>query len=1173
MQKQSYSLLVKKVLSTRSKETAMLLISGTLLVISIMFLTLLSVSFVEMFANGDVQFRTFLAILVAIITVAAFAFFLVPHILRSFNIKGLPTVNDIALRIGKYYPDVKDKLGNAIQLVMNLDKAIGSSQTLIEAEVEKVYTNTRNVDFDVIINKKRNFRIILFFLISSLFTVTTFSLSEGMSEAFFRVRNYSQSFLPPAPFKIELMTKNISLLRGSRAEIVFKATGTAPDYIKIHIKEENQQKYDEFKIKRDSGNVYKYEIAALKQNITFYGEATWLTASIVTDIGQAKVIDRPMIRSLTGRLHFPAYTKLAVKDIDEQTADIAALIGSNAELTITANKKIKNAYIVFEKSNINLEDSTQTDTFHINMKISENKATGNLRVSQNGFYYFVIEDFDNEKNINPIKYSVVALTDGMPSISLLFPTTDVQVTDQAILPIKVAITDDYGFSSLKLHYRLVASKYTSPETNFSSLSIPLSSPDLVAEIAYVWNLNKIQIVPEDVYEFYLEIADNDFSTGPKKAKTQILKVRLPSLAEVSKEADVSQNQIGKELDKVKRDAEQLKKNIEDVERELIKKSNEKELDWKQKKQIQDILQKQEQLQNKMQDLSEQVQQTAEQLQQNNMLSAETMQKYQELQKLMQEVRSPMLEQMRKMQESVLQNMSPDELRKAMEQAKFDEERFKKSIERTMEILKRMQAEQKTDALTKRAEALKQKQDEINKELNNSNANDKEKLNDLAKKQDQLQSELKNISKDMKDLEKLMKEIGAEDMPMQEMKEAMDALDNQEISEDMDSASDGMKQGDKSKSDKSQKSASKKIEKFAQKMRDVKKEMQNKNSKEVIRKLQKTIDNLANISKKQENIKNLTKRSDMNSTKTSELAEAQADVFENLYNVANDLNDIGAKSFAITPGVAQDINDALRKMRETMDLLTERLIAKSVKKQTETMREMNSAMAQLQDALAQMQSEGSCQNGGGGQGQGSGKGGGGGAGSIGFQQRMQQMAAEQQALYQQMQDMMGQGGSGGGGQYSQEQRAAMKRLADNQERIRKSTEELSKEQKNFGGKPQDKNENKKLANELAKLAEEMKEVTSDINSGNISPETLQRQEKILSKLLDAHKSINDRDYETKRESKKGADVMRQSPTTIDLSTQEGKTRAMQELMQSIKKGYTKDYEQIIRQYFEAIQKNY
>ena len=61
--------------------------------------------------------------------------------------------------------------------------------------------------------------------------------------------------------------------------------------------------------------------------------------------------------------------------------------------------------------------------------------------------------------------------------------------------------------------------------------------------------------------------------------------------------------------------------------------------------------------------------------------------------------------------------------------------------------------------------------------------------------------------------------------------------------------------------------------------------------------------------------------------------------------------------------------------------------------------------------------------------------------------------------------------------------------------------------------------------------------------NINENTLKRQERILSRLLDATKSIHDRDYEKTRESKTGKEFNRQSPGEIDLKSQEGNLKIM------------------------------
>ena len=103
----------------------------------------------------------------------------------------------------------------------------------------------------------------------------------------------------------------------------------------------------------------------------------------------------------------------------------------------------------------------------------------------------------------------------------------------------------------------------------------------------------------------------------------------------------------------------------------------------------------------------------------------------------------------------------------------------------------------------------------------------------------------------------------------------------------------------------------------------------------------------------------------------------------------------------------------------------------------------------------------------------------------------------------------------------------------------------------------------------RIAKDMQEVMSDMQSSSITPETRLRQERILSRLLDASRSMNDRDYEKSRESTSGQDVMRQSPKALDL--QELQRKSSRSAMDQLRQSYTKDYENLIRQYYEVLQR--
>jgi len=100
---------------------------------------------------------------------------------------------------------------------------------------------------------------------------------------------------------------------------------------------------------------------------------------------------------------------------------------------------------------------------------------------------------------------------------------------------------------------------------------------------------------------------------------------------------------------------------------------------------------------------------------------------------------------------------------------------------------------------------------------------------------------------------------------------------------------------------------------------------------------------------------------------------------------------------------------------------------------------------------------------------------------------------------------------------------------------------------------------------------MQEVIADMRSEKLSDEIIQKQERILSRLLDAQRSMNERDFEKERESKSGTAGQRTSPGELNLAKQKGKDNLKDELNNLYREGYTKDYEELIKRYFEALQK--
>jgi hypothetical protein len=188
-----------------------------------------------------------------------------------------------------------------------------------------------------------------------------------------------------------------------------------------------------------------------------------------------------------------------------------------------------------------------------------------------------------------------------------------------------------------------------------------------------------------------------------------------------------------------------------------------------------------------------------------------------------------------------------------------------------------------------------------------------------------------------------------------------------------------------------------------------------------------------------------------------------------------------------------------------------------------------------------------------------QGGSSGGGMMSLMQQLQKMSGQQMNLNNmtQMLQQMQQG------QLSPEQQEQMQRLAQQQQLIQKSLEQLNKEAKQSG-------ESKKIPADLENIVNQMKEVVTDMNTEKLTDDLIQKQERILSKLLDAQRSINERDFEKERKSEIGSNFSRNSPSELNLKKENQKDKLRDELNSAVREGYNSDYEQMIRKYFEVLQ---
>jgi hypothetical protein len=145
-----------------------------------------------------------------------------------------------------------------------------------------------------------------------------------------------------------------------------------------------------------------------------------------------------------------------------------------------------------------------------------------------------------------------------------------------------------------------------------------------------------------------------------------------------------------------------------------------------------------------------------------------------------------------------------------------------------------------------------------------------------------------------------------------------------------------------------------------------------------------------------------------------------------------------------------------------------------------------------------------------------------------------------------------------GSLSPQQQAAMSRLAAEQGALQQQMEAWN----------QANQQTSQMMGRLGELSREMQEVAQDLKNRQVDERTLKRQEQILTRLLDAQRSVREREYKKERISRTAqGDFFNPSPGQADENL--GPDVIREQMLKALKEGYTREYQQLVRDYFEAL----
>ncbi|RPI06602.1 MAG: hypothetical protein EHM64_02365 [Ignavibacteriae bacterium] len=1114
----------RRIQAVRDRQTRVDLFSNAILFLIGVIITATLLVILETLFNFSRSGRTIISVLYAMSLLGFSSGMIGRPFLRLLGFLSSRSDASVAQRVGLFFPSIRDRLLNALQLAKNAepDSTVYSAE-LIDESLKDFAAEIQPLDFITSVDSSRLSLYRRWLMGIAALSIFILSIFPGtFSGAAFRLIHFTSEFTPPARYAFEIIPGNKEIVKGENVAVQVKVVSLLSPFtsrnadITIVRRQEGQENEDELNIRPDSNGNYRTIFQALRASTEYFARF----ADAESRHYSLTVIDRPLIRSFRMKLDYPAYTKISPRVMDEFSGDVTALPGTRVTITGAASKSLKEGSLQFGNNTA------------IPLAVQGEKFSASFPVMSDNSYHIAVVDEEGLSNREPIQYQIKMVPDEYPVIAIVEPGRNIDIAGDQSLNLLLQAKDDFGFSSLRLGYRLIKSRYEQAQPNYTFLPVPIpheAGPQF--ELPYPWILTTLNLVPEDVVEYFAEVFDNDAVKGPKSGRSTLFLLRLPSLDEVFADVDKEHERSLDDLTQSLEDAKKLKDDIESINRDLKKN---KDPDWQTQKKMEEIAKQVQEVQKKLDDVHSRLDQMTQQMQQQNVISKETLEKYLELQQLFQQLDATELQQALKQLQQQMPNISKEQLQQAMQNMTFSEERFRQSIERTLNLLKRIQIEQKVDEVKKRAEELENSQKELQEESSKSSGNPQQQQ-EVSKKQTDLARKEQAMEREADDLQRRMEEFFTE-MPADQLQKSIKQLQEQQVHQNMEQASRQIQNGNLQSAQQTQDQVRQQLRQFRDQMTEMQQQMLQQQSQMVMNEMRKAANNLLELSKDEEALKRQSQNAPENSPQLRQNAQDQLQAVQDLNNVIKGLSNLSQKSFMVTPEMGKAIGEALARMNNAMRALETRSGARASQEQGQAMASLNRAAIQVQNALQSMM-----------------QGGGGGAGSL--LQQLQRMAGQQGVINMQTQQMGG---------MSQEQAAEAARLAKEQGAVQKSLEELNREAQQSG-------EQKKLLGDLQKIADEMNEVVKNLEQNNVNPETVRKQERILSRLLDASKSMNERDYEKKRKAETGTPVTRRSPNEIDLTTQEGKNQLREELLKALEQGYSKDYQELIRKYFEELEK--
>lgn len=770
------------------------------------------------------------------------------------------------------------------------------------------------------------------------------------------------------------------------------------------------------------------------------------------------VIEPIYLDDLSFHLNYPLYTGL--REEIKKDRQLIVPTGTIVEVRGKASQPLRQAKLFFN------------DT--IDLMCDGNRFSGKFKINASGSasIYIAGESFHNET------ITIYAIPDLPPLVEIFYPGYNINLPPDMKISIGIKCSDDYGLNRMMFKYQFKDTK---------EMDIKFKRGSTEDTIFYEWNLQDLRMLPGDRVSYFVEAEDY---LG-QKSKSKTYYIYFPTMEQIYEEVKGKEDLVQSGLKEVEKTHQEEFNEIKRLEEKL---KRERELSWLDNERLKEVINKEENILQKIEEWQDELKNTIEKLKDGIILDQKSIERLEEITKILQEI-AP--EELKRALENMKQamNKNPEEIKRAMERFKEAQEELAKALERTLELLKRYQQEEKIKELSEWAKELANQANGLkNFKQTKEMEGLKESLDSLYRAIDSLGQEIENLAQS----EGLEQNIS--DQLKNSSQQAKSMAEHQNLSPE---------------------ELEKQLNKLADELQKLYEELTKARVANLRKNLLETLNQIIELSKLEEELLGYEK---IEPGLQSEIANATKEVAESLYAQQ-------VKSIYVSPEISKRLSRAIKEMNLAA-------INHNNTGQTnvrEAMKQLNLASLAILQGLQKAA-----------------EGGGSSTGLDQFLKNLSQITQEQMGIGQSIFNLFPLSVSG----LTPQQMAQIQRLAGKQRELRQALESLKGSA-----------EASRFQEMLDNLAEEMKETEEALYQYKLDRKLIERQQLIISRLLEAEKSIRQEDWTKERKSKPGEDIKRASP--MPLPEQLGRDELLEIIQRALKQPYPEEYELYIREYFRAL----